>query len=137
MTFTHLTAANLSTLKLSGSAVSKGNDEVSLVSGTHATDVTNSDSKLDLAPHWNTTEWDVFGDGGGTEAYFGAKTTLEAETTLVTSTGAAPVCKSEGFTAETNNLKLTSTPAISASSPTMASKQTNGATTTASCATAS
>lgn len=43
----------------------------------HATSVTNSDSKIDLAAYWNTTEWSVCGDGGGSEANFGASTTLE------------------------------------------------------------
>lgn len=40
---------------------------------------------------------------------------------------AAPARVKEGFTAETNNLKLASTPALgSEPSPTMVSKQTNG-----------
>ena len=131
-----LTAADLATLKLTGSAASGGNDAVSLSVGSGtATTVTNSDSEIDLASSWNTTEWDVFGDGGGGEAYFGTNTTLEAHTALTDGTHVAPTCVREGFTAETNNLKLTATPALgSEPSPTMASKQTNGTSTTASCA---
>jgi hypothetical protein len=134
-----LTAKNLATVKLSGSATSGGLDKLSLSVGSgQATLVTNSDSKIDLAAAWNTTEWDVFGDGGGGEAFFGTDTTLEAQTVLTATSHAAPTCVKEGFTAETNNLKLASTPALgSEPSPTLASKQTNGTSGTASCAVAS
>ena len=131
-----LTAADLATLKLTATAVSGGNDGVSLsVGGGTATAVTNSDSEIDLASSWNTTEWGVFGDGGGGEAYFGTNTTLEPQTVLTDGLHVAPRCVREGFTAETNNLKLTTTPALgTVPSPTMASEQTNGTSTTASCA---
>jgi hypothetical protein len=134
-----LTASQLANVQFSGSATSGGNDEVSLSLGTgQATTVTASDSMLDLAPHWNTTEWGVFGDAGAGEAYFGANTSLEAQTALTASSGSsAPACVSEGFTGETNNLNLTATPALgSEPSPTMASEQTNGTSGTASCAVA-
>jgi hypothetical protein len=135
-----LTASQLASVQLSGSATSGGNDGVSLSLGSgQATTVTADDSMIDLASNWNTTEWGVFGDGGGSEAYFGANTSLEAQTALTASSGSsAPTCVSEGFTGETNNLDLTATPALgSESSPTMASEQTNGTSGTASCAVAS
>jgi hypothetical protein len=134
-----LTASQLAEVQLSGSAASGGNDGVSLSLGSgQATTVTANDSTIDLAVNWNTTEWGVFGDGGGSEAYFGANTSLEAQTALTASSGSsAPSCVSEGFTGETNNLNLTATPALgSESSPTMASEQTNGTSGTASCAVA-
>jgi hypothetical protein len=135
-----LTASELATVQLSGSATQGGTDGVSLAVGSgQATIVTNNDNMIDLADSWNTTEWGLFGDGGGGEAYFGAKTSLEAQTALTASSGSsAPTCVSEGFTGETNNLKKAATPALgSEPSPTMASKQTNGKTGTASCAVAS
>jgi hypothetical protein len=134
-----ITAKELATTDLSGSAVSGGNDAVSVsVGGGSATTVTGKDSKIDLASYWNTTEWGVFGDGGGSEAYFGSGDTLEAQTALTASSGStAPSCVEEGFTGETNNLTLAATPALgSEPSPTMASKQTYGSSGTASCATA-
>lgn len=133
-----LTAKQLAKVKLVGSATSGGNDEVSLSVGSgQATAVTNSDSEVDLASYWNTTEWGVFGDGGGGEAFFNANTTLEAQTVLKATTSSAPACVSEGFTGETNNLTLTTTPALgSETSPTMASEQTDGTAGTASCAVA-
>ncbi len=133
-----LTASQLASLRLTASAQSGGIDGVSLAVGSGAaTSVTSSDSEVGLASHWNTTEWGVYGDGGGSEAYFGSGTTLEAQTALTATSTGAPSCVSEGFTGETNNLTETTTPALGAeSSPTMASTQTNGTAGTASCATA-
>jgi hypothetical protein len=131
-----LTARDLATVRLSASATARGRDEESLSVGSgQAYLVTARDSVVDLAKFWNTTEWGVFGGGGGQEAYFGEDTTLEAQTALTGTSSSAPACVREGFTAETNNLKLAATPALGRrSSPTMASRQTNGTTGTASCA---
>jgi hypothetical protein len=134
-----VTAKQLASVKLSGTAKSGGNDGVSLSVGSgQATLVNAKDTKIHLAKFWNTTEWGVFGDGSGGAANFSAGTSLEAQTALTASSGnKAPTCVKEGFTGETNNLKLAKTPALgSEPSPTMASKQTNGSTGTASCATA-
>ena len=132
-----LTARSLATVSLSGSATSGGNDQVEVITAGQATLAAGEDTKVDLAAHWNTAEWGVYGDGGG-EAYFGKKSTLEAVTTLTATSSSAPTCVREGFTGETNNLTLAATPALgSESSPTMASKQTGGAAGTASCAVAS
>lgn len=134
---TALTAKSLATLSLTGSAKAGGNDQVQVINGGKATRATGKDTKIDLAAHWNTTEWDLFGDGGGGEAFFGKNTTLEAVTTITATSSAAPSCVVDGFTAETNNLSLAATPALgSAASPTIGTKQTNGTTGTASCATA-
>jgi hypothetical protein len=132
-----LTAKSLATLTLSGSATSGGNDVVEVIASGRATLATGKDTKVDLATHWNTSEWGVYGDGGGGEAFFGMKNMLEAVTTLTATSSSAPTCVKEGFTGETNNLKLAATPALGGvSSPTMASKQTDGAAGTASCAVA-
>jgi hypothetical protein len=133
-----LTAADLASLNFVGSANAGGNDQVSLSVGAGtATMVSNNDDMVDLANSWDTTEFDVFGDGGGGQANFGANTTLEAQTTLVGSSQQAPSCAQEGFTAETNNLNLSGTQALgTVQSPTIASAQTNGTATTPSCATA-
>jgi hypothetical protein len=134
-----VTASQLATLQFSGTAKSGGNDGVSLSVGSgQATVVTGSDSMIDLAKYWNTTEWGVFGDGDGDEAYFGPNTSLEPQTAFTASSGSsAPTCVSAGTTGETNNLKLTTTPKLSRqSSPTMATRQTNGTSGTPSCAVA-
>jgi hypothetical protein len=64
---------------------------VSLALGSgHATSVTGKDSVVDLAPNWNTTEWGVYGDGGGSAANFGSNSTLEAQTALTATSSGAP-----------------------------------------------
>ena len=132
-----LTASQLGNVALTGTATSGGDDGVSLTVGDGASLITTSDSVLDLASFWNTTEWGVYGDGDLSEAYFGPGTTLTAQTALTATTPAAPSCVDEGFTGETNNLSLTSTPAVGSQlSSTMASEQTNGTTGAASCSTA-
>jgi hypothetical protein len=132
-----LTAKSLATLSLSGTATSGGNDQVDLINGGKATLATGSDAMVDLSAYWNTSEWGVYGDAGGGQANFGKSNTLEAVTTLTATSSSAPTCVKKGFTGETNNLTLTATPALgSESSPTMASKQTDGTAGTASCAVA-
>ena len=133
-----LTASGLATISLVGSTVLGGNDSVSITSKSgQSTLVSNSDSVLQLAKSWNTTEFGIFGDGGGSEAYFGAGTTLAVATSLQSTSPSAPTCVKEGFTAETNNLGLAHTPAISAqASPTVVSLQQNGKATTPNCSVA-
>jgi hypothetical protein len=125
-----LTASQLADVALTGSATSV-DDEVTLAlaSGT-ATSVSNTDSALDLAANWDTTEWNVFGDGNGGQANFDANTSLEPVTTLTdTSVSAAPSCSELGVTAETNNLNLTNTPELGGeSSPTAAFQETDDGT---------
>jgi hypothetical protein len=137
-TVTPLTAQDLASVQFSANAFSGGDDAVSLSVGSgQAAYVSNNDDMLDLASAWNTTEWGVFGDAGGAEAYFGSGTKLEAETTLATTTGSAPVCFLGGFTGETNNLSLASTPALGSKPlPTMVSKETKRGSGTSSCAAA-
>jgi len=132
-----ITAAELASVDLTASAVSGGNDTVSLSVGSSAVTVSGKDTKVGLAASWNTTEWGVYGDGGGSASTFGSGDTLEAQTALTDTGSGAPSCVEEGFTGETNNLKLTATPALGTeSSPTLASEQTDGTAGTASCAVA-
>jgi hypothetical protein len=134
-----LPAKDLGTIKLVAQASTGGNDQVTLSNSSgQASSASGIDTKLRLAAVWNTTEWGVFGDAGGAQANFGANTTLEALTTLTATSSSAPSCVSEGFTGETNNLKLTHTPALGAESyPTMGSEQTNATAKKAKCAVAS
>ena len=130
-------AAGLTTTKLTATAVAGAKDSVQLSYAGKATLVSNTDNVLNLASSWNTAEFNVLGDGSGGEAFFGAKQTLESQTALTTTSSGAPSCVKEGFTAETNNLNFTHTPALGAQpSPTVAFEQTNAAASGASCATA-
>ena len=130
-----LTAPELATAQLSAEATQGGNDDVILTTGSgQAAELTNSDSVLDVAARWNTTEWGVFGRNDGSEANFGSNTTLEAQTVLQSDSTSA-TCAPGGFTGETTNLSLTGTSAIGPSPGlTMGSLQTNGAPSDPSCA---
>jgi len=132
----HITASELASVALGAEAVKGGDDQVSLSGGSgQATMVAKSDSVVDLAQKWDTAEFGVYGDAGGGEAKFGKDTTLDAQTTLEGTKTAAPECEKEGFTGETNNLNLTSTPKIGTEgSPTILSAQTNGSAGAESCA---
>lgn len=134
--FGSLPASSLGHATFAGQAASGGNDQVSLTNTAtgKASSASNGDSVLHLSTAWNTAEWGVFGDAGGGEANFGAGATLEAVTTLQGTSSSPPKCVAEGFTGETNNLSFTRTGALgTVSSPTMATKQTDGTTTTPSC----
>ena len=132
-----VTAKGLADVKLEGSAFTGGNDAVTLVDGTTATQASNADTKLNLSKSWNTSEFGVFGDAGGGEANFSSGSNLEAQTTLGSSSAAAPTCVLEGFTGETNNLNLGKSPALGTqSSPTISSKQQFASAATQTCATA-
>jgi hypothetical protein len=132
-----LTAADLAGITFQGKAALQKKDAVVLTLGGQAVMVSAPDTKVHLAKYWNTTEFNVFGDGNGSQAKFGPNTTLNAKTAITGTSTKAPKCVAEGFTAETNNLSLTTTPALAKTKvPTMEAAQTNGTTTTASCATA-
>ena len=121
-----VTASELGSVSLAGSAVSGGNDEVSLTIGSEEYAETASDSVLDLAAVWDQTQWGVYGDENSAEADFTAPASLEAQTTIEVSSGPSTVsCDPGDFTNETNNLypASTSNPGVGEYS-TIASEQT-------------
>jgi hypothetical protein len=133
-----LTASDLPNVQLSGMAMSGGADAVSLaVSGGQATTVSAGDSVLDLAPHWTTAEWNVFGQCCRHEADFKSDTSLVPLASFVASSGpAAPKCVAEGFTGETNNLTVSTTPGLgSFPLPTVGFNETYPASGSGTCAT--
>ena len=68
-----LPASGLGDIALTASAVSGGNDSVTLSSSATAYSAVGPDSKLDLAGNWTSSEWNVFGDDNYAEAEFGDK----------------------------------------------------------------
>lgn len=124
-----LTAGQLGDVKLSGTTAG-GLDGVSMSVGSgQAVLVSASDSKLDLAPHWNEAEWNVVGDGGGGMANFGPNASMDPHLALQDTSGpAAPACVfAQGITGETNNLNLTTAPANDDQwPPSIAFSQTSG-----------
>jgi hypothetical protein len=105
-------ATNLGKVTLTGfanSAGSPGNDIVQLcITGGSCYSVTLTDGIVNLYQHWTQSEFNVFGDGSGSEANFNLGTSIQVSTALMTESGSAIAssCTNNGTTGETNNLYL-------------------------------
>ena len=99
--------AKLDTIKISGSAVAGGLDTLVMTVGTKAYSTTGEDSVVDLATAWKESEFNIIGDGGGSEASFNTASSITVKIAVTNGTTKAPKCASNaGTTAETNNLNL-------------------------------
>jgi hypothetical protein len=108
----------LKTLSLAGSAAASGNDVLTFTHATHAYSTTGPDSVVDLATGWNASEFNIVGDGGGSQANFNAGSKLTVKVEVDNGTSAAPACLSNaGTTGETNNLNLGACQAFSGATP--------------------
>ena len=107
-----ISATNLGKVTLSGfanSVGSPGNNIVQLcISGGSCYSVSLTDGIVNLYQHWAQSEFNVFGDGGGSEANFNLGTSIQVSTALMTESGSAIAssCANNGTTGETNNLYL-------------------------------
>ncbi|SHM96408.1 hypothetical protein [Actinacidiphila paucisporea] len=127
---------NLAGLSLSGNVTST-TDTVVMTTGGGSVSASTADSTLSLSAAWNTVEFMIGGNGGGSQATFNPGSTITVQTATHNGTTNAPTCLTEGFTGETNNLNLVSTAAYApGASPSIRSTQSNIATTPPSCAAA-
>jgi len=109
---------DLPQMNLSGNAVSGGLDTLMYVDGANAYSTTGQDSVMYLSDGWTGSEFNIIGDGGGSEADFNAGTALTVQIDLTDGTTNAPTCKShDGTTGETNNLNLGSCTATGGTVP--------------------
>jgi hypothetical protein len=115
----------LSDLQVSGSAVSAGNDTVTVTTSTKAYAATMPDSTIDLAGNWNTAEYNVFGHGNGSEAVFNTGTKIEVNIQLQDGSTSAPSCITDGFTLESNNLGLNRCRAAGGKTPSITFSESN------------
>jgi hypothetical protein len=94
-------------INLTGNAVGGGLDTLTFMDGANAYSTTGQDSVMFLAEGWNGSEFNVIGDGGGSEAVFNTGTALSVEIDVTDGTTEAPTCQAhDGTTGETNNLNL-------------------------------
>jgi hypothetical protein len=99
-------ATALATIKLAGTA-SKSTDTFVTTVGTKAYSISANDNVVDLASGWAANEFNVVGDGGGSEAVFNKGTSITVELAQKDGTTKAPTCTAnDGTTGETNNLTL-------------------------------
>lgn len=98
---------DLPQMNLSGNAVNGGLDTLEYMDGAKAYSTTGQDSVMYLSAGWTGTEFNIIGDGGGSQADFNAGTAITVEIALTDGTTDAPTCQADdGTTGETNNLNL-------------------------------
>jgi hypothetical protein len=111
-------ATQLAAMNVSGNAVNGGLDTLVYTDGTQAYSTTGEDSVMYLSEGWTGSEFNIIGDGGGSEAVFNAGTSITVEIRLTDGTTAAPTCQAhDGTTGETNNLNLKKCAAVGGKVP--------------------
>jgi hypothetical protein len=117
---------DLGTLKMSGSAVANKNDTLVFVSGTQAFTTHERDSVTNLASAWTSAEFNVIGDGGGSEAVFNSGASMTVRIAVSDHDTTAPQCvANDGTTGETNNLTLGACRTFSGTTPSIEFVQSN------------
>jgi hypothetical protein len=113
-----LPISDLSGMKVSGTAVKGGRDSVVFTGSSMAYGVSGPDSRVDLATAWQQSEFNIIGDGGGSEAKFNTGSSITVRIATTDGSTAAPTCVvNGGTTGETNNLTLHHCTATGGTSP--------------------
>jgi hypothetical protein len=105
------TISDLSELPLTGQSVSGGSDTVSVSVGSTIYSASVADSVIDLAGVWTESEFNVFGDGNGSQATFNTGSTLVVNIATDNGKPSPPSIVNYSDTGETNNLSLLAPPA--------------------------
>jgi hypothetical protein len=113
----NIPVTNLGELVLTGSAVPGGYDYVELEYADDIWSISAEDEVLGIGYVWNQAEFNVFGNGGGSQAYFNDYPSITVLLALRDGSASAPQCRGgwtgtfseNGVTAESNNLNLGTT----------------------------
>lgn len=98
--------SDLAHMSIGGTAVSDGEDVLTLVAAGHKLHACNSDNILGLAKGWRGAQFGVLGQDNGARLVFDPGTTLVVRTTVHNGTTDPPDCDTENpLTGETNNLQ--------------------------------
>jgi hypothetical protein len=95
---------NLVNLSLGGTASASGDSYFFSAGGSMYAGT--GDNLVNAAAGWNTAEFGVFGDLGGAEANFNSGSAIVIRTKIIFGGTAPPMCVTEGFTGEKNNLNF-------------------------------
>jgi len=109
----NLNVTDLASAVLTGVA-SKSGDSIYITIGKNAYGMKNvqGDGITDLSKHWQGSEFNIIGNGGGDEAVFNSGSKISVSIQADDGSKNAPTCPSEsGTTGETNNLFLVQAPA--------------------------
>jgi hypothetical protein len=116
---------DLSSLKMSGTAVNNGNDTLVFASGTDAFTINEPDSTTNLASAWSSSEFNIVGDGNASEAIFNKSTAIEVRIAIKDGSTTAPTCATNaGTTGETNNRVLGACSAFTGTEPSIEFRET-------------
>jgi hypothetical protein len=125
-------ATSLGQLRVSAAASGVGgaaNDAITVTVAGTPYGANGNNYFPDLGTQWQQAEFNVFGDGGGSQAVFnsGASATVRIE--VASGTNLGPGCVLGSFTAESNNMTLQNFPPVAASGalPALVFAQTNPA----------
>jgi hypothetical protein len=106
-----LTATDLPNLTLTGTVTDDGHTSITLTTATGMYPLPQQPDILGLGPMWQDAEFNVFGDGCGSQAQFDAGTVLNVRLVVNPNPGfsptTAPVCIKFSYSDETNNLSFT------------------------------
>jgi hypothetical protein len=99
--------SKLKTLSFSGAAVEYGLDTLIMYVGETAYKTTGKDNVLYLATAWEVSEFNILGDGGGSEANFNTGSSITVKNQVTNGTKRQAMCQVGTATSgETNNLNL-------------------------------
>jgi hypothetical protein len=121
-----ISPADLASLKLTATVASGGNDTAVVTYDGDAYSTSQKDSTLDIASVWNTGEFNVVGDAGGSEAEFNSGSSITVNLAVSDGSTSAPSCVADsGTTGESNNLNLGSCSASGGSTPSIEFTESN------------
>ena len=106
----------LADLKLAGAAAGGGSstDGITVtVAGSPPFGAAGNNYFPDLGSQWQEVEFNVFGDGGGSQATFNSGATLQVRTEVISGTNSGPGCHLKSWTGESTNLTLVNTAPVS------------------------
>ena len=105
---------SLGQLKVAGAAASGAtNDSITVTVGGAPLTATGGNYFPDLGSQWQEAEFNVFGDGGGSQAVFNSGASFEVRTEVLSGSSAGPGCNLQSWTGETSNLTLVNVAPVS------------------------
>lgn len=100
---------SLGLLKLAGAAAGGGSttDAITVtVTGSPPFGAAGNNYFPDLGSQWQEVEFNVFGDGGGSQATFNSGASAQVRTEVISGTNSGPGCHLKSWTGESTNLTL-------------------------------
>lgn len=111
-------------------------DSMKMIEGGTAFLATGNNTFPDLGTLWKDTEFNIFGNGGSSEAVFNNGAAIQVRTSVSSGTTSGPGCLEQSFTGESNNLTLVNSAPSAAmlSMPALVFSENNPASGGATCA---